>query len=266
MKKYYFITTLLLVLTLNAFFAGDLISATYDLTGTWNYTLSNNWANGDTGCRPAPDTTGTCEINQTGNTFTLSYTSGVTCNPAESCTFEGTVADDVYTCQTTDIVDEEGGTATSTIEFTASSDRMAAGSGNSVYTHPSGDWECHWGGQIRLTKSGQPNQPVQYTLTVTTQGSGTVTLDPPGDTYDAGTQVQLTAEPESSEAFSGWSGDLSGAANPATLTMDADKRVTAKFTANSDNNSDQSSGDSSDSGDSGGCFISTITSSPIDDQ
>ncbi|MGH7451175.1 MAG: FlgD immunoglobulin-like domain containing protein, partial [bacterium] len=77
----------------------------------------------------------------------------------------------------------------------------------------------------------------QFTLTVNTVGPGSVTLDPPGGAYDAGTVVTLT--PQSGAAdfqFSGWSGDLSGSANPATITMNAPKSVTATFTSNSSGN------------------------------
>ncbi len=72
--------------------------------------------------------------------------------------------------------------------------------------------------------------PVQHTLTVNTAGSGSVTLNPPGGTYNAGTVVTLTATPASGFAFSGWSEDLSGATNPANITMNANKNVTATFT------------------------------------
>ncbi|MGH7419123.1 MAG: InlB B-repeat-containing protein, partial [Candidatus Rokuibacteriota bacterium] len=60
-------------------------------------------------------------------------------------------------------------------------------------------------------------------------GSGTVRLDPPGGTYDADTVVTLTAAPLAGHAFTGWSGDLTGTANPTTLRLDADKSVTATF-------------------------------------
>jgi uncharacterized repeat protein (TIGR02543 family) len=69
-----------------------------------------------------------------------------------------------------------------------------------------------------------------YTLTVNTVGQGSVDLNPPGGTYDEGTVVQLTATPDTGWQFSGWSGDLTGSTNPDTITMDADKTVTATFT------------------------------------
>jgi hypothetical protein len=69
----------------------------------------------------------------------------------------------------------------------------------------------------------------QYTLNVSTAGSGQVVLDPPGGTYTEGTTVQLTAVAEAGWQFSGWSGDLSTAANPASLIMTQDYAVTATF-------------------------------------
>ncbi|MBC7250951.1 MAG: hypothetical protein H5T62_11770, partial [Anaerolineae bacterium] len=106
----------------------------------------------------------------------------------------------------------------------------------------------HWSGD--LTGSANPatvtmneNKTVtahftqiepHYTLTVNVVGSGSVTLDPPGGTYVEGTEVTLKAKPASGWEFSGWSGDLSGDANPASITMDSDKTVTATFVATGD--------------------------------
>ena len=50
--------------------------------------------------------------------------------------------------------------------------------------------------------------------------------------FIAGTVVTLTATPDMNWYFAGWSGDLSGAVNPAQLTMDANKVVTATFRTN----------------------------------
>ncbi|UCE02512.1 MAG: T9SS type A sorting domain-containing protein [Candidatus Latescibacterota bacterium] len=69
----------------------------------------------------------------------------------------------------------------------------------------------------------------QFLLAVTPSGSGQVTLAPPGGAYDAGTQVVLTALADSGWQFISWSGDLSGAANPTSVTMDADKSIVAHF-------------------------------------
>jgi len=71
-----------------------------------------------------------------------------------------------------------------------------------------------------------------YTLTVATagSGSGTVVKTPDAPSYPAGTVVTLTAYAASGSYFGGWSGDASGLTNPITVTMDADKWLTATFT------------------------------------
>jgi len=75
----------------------------------------------------------------------------------------------------------------------------------------------------------KPQFVTQFALAVNTSGSGAIALNPPDGIYDAGTVVTLTATPAAGFQFSGWSGALSGLTNPATLTMDANKTVTAIF-------------------------------------
>jgi len=69
----------------------------------------------------------------------------------------------------------------------------------------------------------------RYTLTANVSGSGSVakSLDQPS--YTHGTSVQLKATPATGWHFVGWSGDLSGTTNPATITMDVSKTVTATY-------------------------------------
>ncbi|MEN8158601.1 MAG: hypothetical protein ABFS41_00870 [Myxococcota bacterium] len=67
------------------------------------------------------------------------------------------------------------------------------------------------------------------TLSASATGPGSVTLDPPGGIYPAGTLVTVTATPDPDSAFTGWSGDLAGATNPESILMDADKSVTGSF-------------------------------------
>ena len=69
---------------------------------------------------------------------------------------------------------------------------------------------------------------VQYTLTLNAIG-GSISPNPAGGTYDDGTSVTLTATPDSGFQFTGWSGDASGTTNPLSITMDADKTITAMF-------------------------------------
>ena len=64
----------------------------------------------------------------------------------------------------------------------------------------------------------------------TTGTNGNVTKDPNQPTYEADSQVRLTAVPASGYVFTGWSGDARGSDNPLTVTMDNDKAITANFT------------------------------------
>jgi hypothetical protein len=71
-----------------------------------------------------------------------------------------------------------------------------------------------------------------YALTtvVSPPAGGTVTRSPDAGSYAAGTVVTLTATPAVGYTLVGWSGDLSGPpTNPPTVTMDANKTVTATF-------------------------------------
>jgi uncharacterized repeat protein (TIGR02543 family) len=68
-----------------------------------------------------------------------------------------------------------------------------------------------------------------YTLTVNVVGNGTVTRNPLNTTYAGGTIVTLTAVPSANWTFQGWSGELTGTQNPASITVDGNKTVTATF-------------------------------------
>jgi uncharacterized repeat protein (TIGR02543 family) len=68
-----------------------------------------------------------------------------------------------------------------------------------------------------------------YTLTTLIVGSGNVARNPDQAPYVYGTVVTLTATPAAGWSFAGWSGDLTNAANPATITIDGNKTVTANF-------------------------------------
>ncbi len=69
-----------------------------------------------------------------------------------------------------------------------------------------------------------------YTLTVNIKGSGFVIKNPDQTGYPEGSVVTLTAVPAAGWSFAGWSGDLSGSANPANITMTSDKMINATFT------------------------------------
>jgi|GEM_PF-1095312 len=68
-----------------------------------------------------------------------------------------------------------------------------------------------------------------YKLSITINGSGSVTKNPDESEYTSGTTVELTAIPSSGWQFDQWNGDLSGTDNPKLILMDSDKNVTANF-------------------------------------
>ncbi|MBI4908653.1 MAG: hypothetical protein HY820_33850, partial [Acidobacteria bacterium] len=78
------------------------------------------------------------------------------------------------------------------------------------------------------------NFQTQYRLTtsVTPAGAGSITAAPssPDGFYDAGSPVQLTAQPNATYSFSSWSGDAGGGTNPTSLAMTGPRSASANFT------------------------------------
>ncbi len=104
------------------------------------------------------------------------------------------------------------------------------------------------GGDVFITKI-----PILVGLIISNAGTaGSGTIDPEQGTsiFNEGTEVTITATPNSGYIFIGWSGDASGTNNPIIITMDSDKSITANFTA-------KSNGDGNGDGKKGGCFIAT---------
>ncbi|MDR3735730.1 MAG: glycosyl hydrolase family 28 protein [Acidobacteriaceae bacterium] len=77
-----------------------------------------------------------------------------------------------------------------------------------------------------------PTAAVNYTVTTAANpvGTGTVTLSPNQLSYATGSSITVTATPAQYYVFTGFSGDVTGTTNPATLLVDANKSVTANFT------------------------------------
>jgi hypothetical protein len=75
--------------------------------------------------------------------------------------------------------------------------------------------------------------PTMNTLTATSSGHGSVTLNPAGGTYAYGTIVTLTPVPSAGYHFVAWSGadagDILNTAGVYTIVMDGNKSVTANF-------------------------------------
>ncbi|MBI2632071.1 hypothetical protein HYW75_03645, partial [Candidatus Pacearchaeota archaeon] len=96
-------------------------------------------------------------------------------------------------------------------------------------------WNCQGisGGTTALCSL--PISVQQYTLTVTTSGSGIVAGtgincgSDCSESYNSGTSVTLTATASSGSTFSGWGGACSGTGSTCTVTMNAAKSVTATF-------------------------------------
>ena len=80
-----------------------------------------------------------------------------------------------------------------------------------------------WSSSKTVTISG-------HTLTVSVNGSGSVSKNPSKNSYNHNEIVTLLADPASGFQFDRWEGNLSGNANPAFLTMNSNKSVTAYFT------------------------------------
>ncbi|MFC1481797.1 DUF5123 domain-containing protein [Candidatus Neomarinimicrobiota bacterium] len=77
---------------------------------------------------------------------------------------------------------------------------------------------------------------MQYAFDLTVTGNGTVDVDPmpvPGfTTYDVGTVVTLIADAVIGWSFDGYTVDATGTNDTITVTLDADKAVTATFSEN----------------------------------
>ncbi len=64
-------------------------------------------------------------------------------------------------------------------------------------------------------------------------------MEPDGGTYNSGALVFVTAEPDSGYVFNGWSDSLTGEQNPALITMNQNKTITALFKQISTSNANE---------------------------
>ena len=121
-------------------------------------------------------------------------------------------------------------TATWTITGVSAGADSLVISGKGTNSHQGISFSDNYSPAPSITVAAPP--PTTYTLTVTTSGQGTVAKSPNAASYTAGTQVQLTATPSAGWSFAGWSGGLTGASNPASVTVNSNTAVTATFTQN----------------------------------
>jgi List-Bact-rpt repeat protein len=109
------------------------------------------------------------------------------------------------------------------------------GSGGTRYAFAS------WSDAGAMSHTVAPTTATTYTANFTTQyllttsvspaGGGTISPNPSSvdGYYNAGTSVQLSAATNAGYAFLNWSGDVTGALNPASVVMSAPRSVTANF-------------------------------------
>ena len=70
-----------------------------------------------------------------------------------------------------------------------------------------------------------------FTLTTEVDGdNGSIVIAPVQENYLAGSQIELTAVPDSGYVFNEWGGDVSGRKNPLAITMNSNMVITASFT------------------------------------
>ena len=108
---------------------------------------------------------------------------------------------------------------------------------------PSSGWKFDgWSGDatgnnaiISITMDGKKGitanfSKIPYTLTIAANGQGTTNPPAGARTYDAGTVVNITANPGTGWRFDSWSGDVAAPTSAiTTVTMNSDKTVTANF-------------------------------------
>jgi len=93
------------------------------------------------------------------------------------------------------------------------------------------EYEIEMDGNKTLTVKFALIPPGSYSLEIHVNDAhgGTVHHSPSGAIHVSGTVVTVTAEPEVGYAFTGWSGDATGTANPVSITMEGNKTLTANF-------------------------------------
>jgi hypothetical protein len=123
------------------FLYADSLTVSYDATGTWSYSTSNNWVDpGPLGtCDANADESGTSTVTQAGNSVTI---------VVDGTTYNGNVVDANYTASAS--YPDSGGTVTETLTFTLSS--STSGSGTVTWFWTDGLDSCNAGSDISLAK------------------------------------------------------------------------------------------------------------------
>ncbi len=158
---------------------------------------------------------------------------------AVSCQNSGNNSTETFTIEST-ITPANAGSVSPSAGSYESGDQIqitATANSNFVFREWNGDLTGSTNpASITITKNMSINalfEELTYPLTVEVEGQGEVSeqiVNAKTD-YTEGTTVQLTAEPAEGWEFAGWSGDLDGSENPATITMDEAKNITTSFEA-----------------------------------
>ncbi len=141
MKKWLIVTLGILGTLL---LSGNAAAATYDGTGLWTYSTTNNWVNpGNAGCPKDPDETSVATVNQAGDRISFEV---------KGQKFTGTVSGATYTASVS--YPESGGTTTVTLNFTLTSSTY--GAGTLSWSWSGGGYSCNGGANISMTKQQAP--------------------------------------------------------------------------------------------------------------
>jgi hypothetical protein len=141
-----------------------------------------------------------------------------------------------------------GGSVSASPAPNCSGGRYTAGTGVELSANPSAGYHfAYWSGDasgstnpVTVTMDGDHSiaanfSQLCYTLSSSAgppEGGSVNALPAPNcgeSQYAAGTEVELSAVPSAGYYFAYWSGDVSGSANPVTVTMEGDRSVTANF-------------------------------------
>ncbi len=116
------------------------IASSYDATGTWDFSTSNNWVTYYSYCTPDADDAGVVDITQNGSTVSIVYREN---------TFSGSVEGSEYTILGS-ILEDGGATTTVRINLTLSSSTTGVGSFALFWT--ADEKPCNGGNHVSLTK------------------------------------------------------------------------------------------------------------------
>lgn len=158
-----------------------------------------------------------CSNNQTSSVMEESYTVSGTVKDNEGNGIEKVLIK----------LDDQG-----TVETNSEGQWQQVGLNGSVVINPVKDGYDFNPDNIEVSESKEDinitGEKKDYTLNIEIKGSGSVN-PPDKTTYDAGKEVELSADPDQGSKFDHWEGDIQGSDNPAGVTMNENKSITAVF-------------------------------------